>query len=95
MTKREKRLQKIRQNPRNVPFDDLKSVLEDYGFVMRTGKGTSHRFFFRKIGDRAWPLTIPFKKPHIKFVYVKQALEAIDEIIELTGEDEEENENDD
>jgi len=31
MSKREKRLQKIRQNPNNVSIDELAQVLKDYG----------------------------------------------------------------
>ncbi len=87
MTKKEKRLTKIRQNPRNVSFQDLRQVLEDYGFVMREGKGTSHHFFLVQIDDHVWTLTIPFKKPHVKAAYVKKAIKAIDEIIALLGED--------
>ena len=43
MTKREKRIQKIRQNPRTVRYDDLVAVMEDYGFVLRESGG-SHVF---------------------------------------------------
>lgn len=94
MTKREKRLQKIRQNPRNVSFDELQQVLEDYGFEQRKSKGTSHRFFHLKINERSWSLTIPFKKPHIKEVYVKDALEAVDEIIKFQAIEQSEDDDD-
>lgn len=90
MTKRDKRLEGIRQNPKNVSFDELKQALEDYGFIMRPSKGSSHHFFRAEINERVWSLTIPFRKPHIKLIYVKKALNAIDEIIALqpTQEDE-------
>jgi predicted RNA binding protein YcfA (HicA-like mRNA interferase family) len=40
MTKREKRLEKIRRNPKAVSKDELDQVLNDYGFVRREGKGS-------------------------------------------------------
>jgi hypothetical protein len=80
---REKRLRRIKQNPRNVSFDDLKTALEDYGFEMRPSKGTSHHFFRAEIQTQVWTLTIPYKKPHVNVTYVKAALKAIDEIQEL------------
>jgi hypothetical protein len=83
LTKREKRLQKIRQNPRNVSFGQLRQVLEDYGFVMRKSSGTSHLYFRAQAKGRVWTITIPFKKPHVKTSYVKMALKMIEEIVEV------------
>lgn len=79
MSKREKRLQRIRQNPNEVSFEELSLILEDFGFTYRKNSG-SHRTFSCKIGDRTEAITIPYRRP-IKPVYVKQALELIDEII--------------
>jgi predicted RNA binding protein YcfA (HicA-like mRNA interferase family) len=78
MTKREKRLKKLRQNPKNISFDDLKQVLEDYGFILDRVVG-SHHIFRAVHGERSWRLTIPMKHP-IKSIYVKQSITAIDEI---------------
>lgn len=78
MTKREKRLQKLRQNPRNVLFDELRQILEDHGFILARVTG-SHHIFVAEIGGHVWKLTIPFHKP-IKTTYVRTALNAIDEI---------------
>ncbi len=78
MARRDKRLQKLRQNPKNVSLDDLRQVLEDYGFWLDRIVG-SHHVFRAEIDQRVWKLTIPFNKP-IKIIYVKQALAAIDEI---------------
>ena len=89
MSKREKRLQKIRQNPRNVSFEDLRQVLEDHGFVVDRQSG-SHYQFRATFGNETWRLTIPFRRPHVKTPYVKASLQAIDEIIALeTGKEEE------
>jgi predicted RNA binding protein YcfA (HicA-like mRNA interferase family) len=79
-------LQKVRQNPKNVSFDELKLVLEDYGFEHLRTAGSHHTFIAERFG-RDWRLTIPFNRP-IKQVYVTQALSAIDEIIHLGGEEE-------
>lgn len=93
MSKREKRLARIRQNTRNVPFQDLQQVLLDHGFVLRFTTG-SHYVFKAETDERSWSLSVPFRKPHLKEVYVKKALEAIDEIRSLT-EEELENDNSD
>ena len=81
MSKRQKRLQRLQQNPKNVSFDDLKQVLEDYGFehVRTTG---SHHTFIAIRGESDWRLTIPFNRP-IKQAYVMQSLNAIHEIIRI------------
>jgi hypothetical protein len=94
MSKKEKRLRKIRQNPKNVTFDELRITLEDHGFVMRGGKATSHYFFSAEVGERFWRLSIPFKKPHILINYVKDALDAIDEIRAVKSEDLQEDQED-
>jgi predicted RNA binding protein YcfA (HicA-like mRNA interferase family) len=84
MTKREKRLQRLRRNPKNLSFDDLKQVLEDYGFQHIRTAG-SHHTFVAIIGERNWRLTIPLQHP-IKSPYIRQTLQAIDEIILLQKE---------
>ncbi len=84
MSKRAKRLQKIRQNPKNVSLDELKLVVEDYGFEHLRTTG-SHYIFLAQMGETVWRLTIPFHRP-VKQAYVDEALKAIDEIISLEGE---------
>lgn len=93
MTKREKRLERIRQNPKTVSFQDLKQTLEDYGFTLQSSSG-SHHIFRVAVGEQVWKLVIPFKKPHIKPHYVKDALNAIDEVAALqTAEQNEDDSN--
>ena len=82
MSRKQKRLQKVRQNPKNVTFDELRRVLEDFQFEMRPSQGTSHHFFRAEIKRRVWSMTIPFKRPHLNVVYVKKALFMLDEIID-------------
>jgi predicted RNA binding protein YcfA (HicA-like mRNA interferase family) len=86
MSKRQKRLQKLRQNPKDVSFDDLKQVLEDFGFEHVRTVG-SHHTFIAQHGEKDWRLTIPFHRP-VKQAYVVMALAAIDEIIAMKYEEE-------
>ncbi len=88
MVRPSKRLQKLRQNPKNVSLHELQQVLEDFGFQIDRVSG-SHYIFRAKIAGRVWRLTIPHHKP-IKTIYVKQAIIAIDEIIQWQDEMDEE-----
>lgn len=81
MSKKEKALEKLRQNPRNVRFEDLATVLLSLGFEMKEGGKGSHAVF--KLPGKH-PLTVPRKKPFIKPIYVKLALELIDTLVEDT-----------
>ena len=86
MSKRQKRLERIRQQPNNVSLDDLRRVLEDYGFEYRQTVG-SHYTFSYVVGGQTKLFVVPFRRP-VKPVYVKRALKLIDRIIEERGEDE-------
>lgn len=88
MTKRDKRLKKLRQNPKDASFEEIKQILEDFGFIHVRTSG-SHHTFIAIIDEKNWRLTIPFNRP-IKTPYVKQALQAIDEILSLNVDDMEE-----
>ena len=87
MTKKEKRLQKMRRNPRRVTFDELVSVLEDHGFNIRQRAG-SHYFVDTQIGDRVWTVTIV--KPHggKKYIHPKAVKRILKYIDEMRNEDE-------
>ena len=78
MTKREKRLQKLRQNPNNVSFDELRLVLEAEGFVLDHATGSHHIFRFQT-DDQVLKIVIPFGRP-VKPIYVRQALATIDKL---------------
>jgi len=79
MTKRDKRLQKMRQNPKNVSFEDLKSVLEDFGFDLVRSSGSHHSFNVTIAGEPRL-FVVPYQRP-VKSVYVREALQLIDEIL--------------
>lgn len=86
MSKRKKRLERIRQNPNNVSLNDLRLVLEDYGFEYKQSVG-SHYTFSYVLGGQTKLFVVPFRRP-VKPIYVKRALKLIDQIIEEQGEDE-------
>lgn len=74
MSKNDKELQKIKQNPKNVSFNTLKKILENRGYKAYN-TGGSH-FVFRKENEHI--ITIPFKNP-VKAIYVKLVLKALKE----------------
>ena len=86
MSKRSKRLDRIRQNPTNVSLDDLRRVLEDYGFVLERSEG-SHFTFSVIIANQTKLLVVPYRRP-VKPIYVKKALQIIDEVVAGQGVEE-------
>lgn len=81
MSKREKLIAAIRNNPKNVAFEDIDTLLRHYGCtVKQKSRGSSHyKYSYEAV---AWILEIPKDKP-IKAIYAKRALEMIDEIMEV------------
>jgi predicted RNA binding protein YcfA (HicA-like mRNA interferase family) len=78
MSKWDKLLGKICSQSRDLRFDELRRVLESYGYTMNApGSGSSH-CTFRKPGCR--PITIPKHEP-IKKVYV----EMVKQVVESEG----------
>lgn len=76
VTKREKRVKKLFQNPKTVPFKELDRVLKDFGFNLRQpGSGSSHHVYTR---DKI-QISVPFRRPFVKEVYIKRVLEFLGE----------------
>lgn len=76
MSKWDKLLKRILSLSKDMRFDELKKVLESYGYIMNSpGNGGSH-YTFRKPGKN--PITIPKHEP-IKKVYVEMVREVIEE----------------
>jgi predicted RNA binding protein YcfA (HicA-like mRNA interferase family) len=80
MGKKEKLLQKIRQNPKNVRFEDIDKLLLSFGFEKR--QRGSHATYILKGQGR---ITIPFRKPFILPIYVKEVLKLLDEMDIVSG----------
>ena len=70
----DKRLDALRRNPRDVRSDELDAVLVGAGFRSRQ-RGTSHKVYSRG----AVTLVIPQHRPYLKAVYVRQALQVLEE----------------
>jgi predicted RNA binding protein YcfA (HicA-like mRNA interferase family) len=85
MTRRQKRLAKIKANPRQVRFNDLASILQDAGFGTRQSKrGTSHYVFYHDTLDRVVVLVTHGKNDILPEYQVRKALTALDIVNEDT-----------
>jgi predicted RNA binding protein YcfA (HicA-like mRNA interferase family) len=69
LSKKDKLIKYIKNNPTNVKFEELKKILEDIGYTA-SNRGGSH-YVFTKKGSTS--LCIPYKRP-VKIVYVKQVI---------------------
>jgi hypothetical protein len=74
MTKKDKILAKMRNNPQDWRIDDLKNIADRLGIDYQQ-PGTSHVTFRLNNGDK---LTVPAHKP-IKIIYVKKFVTFLDE----------------
>ena len=68
MSKWDKLLWRIRTLSADLRFDELRKVLEEYGYIMNSPKSGSSHYTFRTPGCRS--ITIP-KHNTIKKVYVE------------------------
>ncbi|MCR4672303.1 MAG: type II toxin-antitoxin system HicA family toxin [Lachnospiraceae bacterium] len=76
MSKWEKLLSKILSLDKNMRFDELRKVLESYGYTMHApGSGSSHYTFRKK--DKS-PITIPRHEP-VKKAYVEMVRMVVEE----------------
>ena len=75
MSKWDKLLMKILSLSKDLRFNELRKVLESYGYVMNAPKGGSSHYTFRKSG--CMPITIPKHEP-IKKVYVEMVREIVE-----------------
>lgn len=75
MSKWDKLIEEIKNLSGDLRFDELRKVLESFGYVMRAPRGGSSHCTFRKAGCS--PITIPKHAP-IKKIYV----ELIKEVVE-------------
>ena len=75
MSKWDKLLSRICGLSRDLRFDELRKVLESYGYEMRQPSGGSSHCTFRKPGCA--PITIPMHEP-IKKVYVMMVKEVVE-----------------
>lgn len=75
MSKFDKLIKEILSLSNDLRFEELKKVLEYYGYTMNSPRSGSSHYTFRKDGCN--PITIPKHKP-IKKVYVLMVKEIIE-----------------
>jgi predicted RNA binding protein YcfA (HicA-like mRNA interferase family) len=75
MSRRDKLLARIQNNPKNVRFDELVKLLESYGFELVRSKG-SHHVYLR--GDHR--ITLVWQRPQVDPAAVDEVLDYIAEI---------------
>lgn len=75
MSKWDKLLARICTLSKDIRFDELRKVLESYGYEMNTPRSGSGHYTFRKKG--CMPITIPKHEP-IKKVYVEMVKQIVE-----------------
>lgn len=85
MSRWDKLLARVKELSKDLRFDELRKILEWYGYEMHTPRGGSSHYTFRKPGCS--PITIP-KHESIKKVYV----ELVREVVEREASNHEDNE---
>ena len=75
MSKFDKLIKEILSLSMDLRFDELKKILEFYGYVMTAPKSGSSHYTFRKQGCN--PVTIPKHEP-IKKVYVQMVKDIVE-----------------
>ena len=75
MSKWDKLIEKILNLSKDMRFDELRKVLESYGYAVNAPRGGSSHYTFRKPG--AMPITIPKHEP-IKKIYVQMVKEIVE-----------------
>lgn len=78
MSRKEKLFHKIKNNPNNVSYEELTSLLRKYDCII-IDKNGSHFGVTHELSDRT--LTIPRHKP-IKKYYIKDCIKFIEEVNE-------------
>lgn len=79
MIKRDKRIESMRRNPRQVTAEELDAALTGLGFTCRSGKG-DHRGYTHR--DLSHPVSVDPNKPISSATRSCSALAAIDELQE-------------
>ena len=76
MSKREKLLKKLRNNPQNVKFETIQKLLLSYGFNERQPRGGSSHYTYT---FNTTIITVPKHKP-VNPIYVKKVIKIIDSL---------------
>lgn len=75
MSKWDKLLARVCKLSKDIRFDELRKVLESYGYMMNSPRTGSSHYTFRKQGYQ--PITIPKNEP-IKRVYIEMVRQVVE-----------------
>lgn len=78
MSRRQKLFERIETNPTNISYSQLRTLIESFGYELRSGGKGSHRWF-TKTGCP--PIHFPQKNP-LGEVYVKKVLKILRDLAE-------------
>ncbi len=76
MSQRDKLLEKIRNHPKSVSFDDLESLLVMYGYELKRTSG-SHHIYVRKGRP---PINVTRHGAQVNSAAVKEVLEMVEDL---------------
>lgn len=83
MSKREKLRERLKNNPNNVTFSEIRKLLEQEGFALDRITGSHHIFVKDEI-----TFVVPVHNNKVKTIYVKRVIELIEQIDTTTDEEE-------
>lgn len=83
MSKREKLRERLKNNPNNVTFSEIRKLLEQEGFLLDRITGSHHIFVKDEI-----TFVVPVHNNKVKTIYVKRVIELIEQIDTTTDEEE-------
>ena len=75
MSQWDKLLKRVLELDSDIRFEELKKILEKYGYTCNAPKSGSSHYTFRKVGCN--PITIPRHKP-IKKVYIEMVRDIVE-----------------
>jgi predicted RNA binding protein YcfA (HicA-like mRNA interferase family) len=82
MSKQEKLRARLKNNPNNATFPDIRKLLGQIGFVLDRITGSHHIFVKDEI-----TFVIPVHKNKVKTIYVKRVIELIEQTENQGGEE--------
>ena len=75
MSKKQKLLEKIKNNPQRIRFQEVDKLLVSIGFDKRQPRGGSSHYTY---SYKDIIITIPYKKPYVKVKYIKNVIELLE-----------------
>ncbi len=82
MSKREKLRERLKNNPNNATFSEIRKLLEQEGFVLDRITGSHHIFTKGEV-----TFVIPVHNKKVKSIYVKRVIELIEQIEDQSNEE--------